>query len=215
MIDTAIIGYAFSQVPYTIYLRWGVLIVMSVVFGIALLKQNKHMTAIHDDISPAPALDYTLKTAKARGLIAFILWCLFAVLVIYNDVNQQIIRIHAYSRDGQPQHAASPRAIASAAPIINTEPLNEESSLNDIKSSYEDAFVSYMLLQGCNATDNAVYTKLNNKLMAALAPFDSPTLHAHNIVIAASGTYSALYAHTPCEAQYIDPTQENLAAFVK
>ena len=215
MPDFSLIFYGISQLPFSIYLRWSVIIVMSVIFGIALVKQNKYLRIIHEEMQRFKEQDYILKTAQARGLIAFLLWCLFGTFVIFNDINNEVIKMHAYVLDAQSQHQSRTNTIAAAAPALEPQPINTESSLNDIKSIYEDAFVSYMLLNGCQRSNNETYNALYLKLTAALKEFEAPTIQAHNIIIAASGTYDSLYSHTPCEDIYLEPTQKNLDGFLK
>ncbi len=215
MPDISLIFYGISQLPYTIFLRWAVIIIMSIVFGIALTKQNKYLQMIHDEMQRFKEQDYILQTAKARGLIAFVLWCLFGAFVIFNDINNEVIRMDAYVLDSTPRDVTQTKTIASATPALEAQTLNKESSLNDIKSTFEDAFVSYMLLNGCDKSSDDVYVQLYDKLISALQNFETPTIQAHNIIIAASGTYDSLYAHTPCEAAYISPTEKNLANFLK
>ena len=215
MTDISLVFYGISQLPYTIYLRWGVVAVMSIIFGVALVKQNKHLVLIHEEMQRFKEQDYILHAAKARGLIAFILWCLLSVFIIFNDINNEVIKMNAHVFTPQSVQTEPIKSIASATPVIAKTPLNAESSLNDIKSTYEDAFVSYMLLEGCNSTSDDVYVDLYDKLMQTLQDVDSTTLEAHNIIIAASGTYDALYAHTPCDASYLDPTTKNLTNFLK
>ena len=92
--------------------------------------------------------------------------------------------------------------------------VNPEKQLDMIKAAYEDAFVSYLILDGCKQSNLRDYEQLYLALLEALKPFDDTGKEAGNIIIAASGSYQGLYRGAPCDDSYLLPVKQNFQQFM-
>jgi hypothetical protein len=214
MPDFTLISYALSQLQGVQFIKWGVCVILTVVLARSLAKQNvRHATLVNDQGQNQVALAL-FALAKTRGTVALLLWILLCVLMIYRDIEMQIDHV----RSGTHGNRAPLASVVPAPPtpaITTPEPAapNPEKQLDAIKAAYEDAFVSYLILDGCKQSNIRDYEALYLALLEALKPYDSTGKEAGNIIIAASGSYQALYRTAPCEASYLTPVKQNLQQF--
>lgn len=205
---------ALTQLDWIIYAKWAVLLLLGVILGVMLHLQNSRMQGLLDtefNTGTQASERYLFTTAKARGHVALFLWLMLVGMIMYFDISEQK---DAFFND-EPNEIAT---ITPEPPVVMQElPAQSinDASLNDIKASYEDAFVSFMVLQRCQRANNADYHSLHNALTEHLSSQGQGPDAVNNIIIAASGTYQALYGETPCEADYIKPVEQNLQHFLQ
>ena len=224
MLDITLLSYAVAQLSGWQWLKWVVCIIITMVLARALAKQNmRHATLIAEQGQNQLALAL-FYLAKSRGMVALGLWTLLCVLMIYRDIEMEIDRVKngGHSNAGHIT-AAVPAPPTPVVPAVKATPEvipeastdSTEKQLDSIKASYEDAFVSYLILDGCKQSNIHDYEALYLALLGALKPFDTTGKEAGNIIIAASGSYQGLYRGAPCIDSYLTPVKQNFAKFMQ
>lgn len=216
MFDLATLLYAVEQLGWAVYGKWAFLLVLAVILTAAIIIQNKQLGYIASE-RDSKLLNYVLQTAKARGYVVCGLWCMFCGFIIFRDVEKEILLL--FSSPSHNNHNAAitpapPEPFTQVTPEDNQPKPSKDKRLNQLKASYEDAFVSYMLLERCEKFDSEDYNTLYTSLADILNAEGEPLSAAHNILIAASGSYQALYHDTPCEESYIQPVQASFSFFL-
>lgn len=74
-----------------------------------------------------------------------------------------------------------------------------QSSLDDIKKRYEDILVLHMYMKHCNKAESNDYSIINAALAQEMASLDAPSRLLNDIVDSAKGSYSEIYADSPCQ----------------
>jgi hypothetical protein len=185
-----------------------------------------------------------MRVAIIRGKAAGLLWGLLVVMFIYRDIEQQINVSRTYPRattasiapvseipgySDAPSEAQSvsvaesmPEAASATRTREDREALpsspvsaEQERILNRLKARYEDAFISYMILQECDQAPPDAYRQLTERLDAALAQHTfAPANLADNIRTAARGSFNALYRSSACRPQRLQRVAGTLHAFL-
>jgi hypothetical protein len=215
-IDFSLLRYATSQLDAWTYSVWVILILLSVALMVILRQQNRYYAQLCQEHGNLPITKATLELSRVRGYVALWIWILFVGLFITRDIERKM--------EAAPNH---PEAGYTIAPDddIPTDFTQEkptvapvkppERHIDEIKSSYEDALVSYMILSHCDPRMQAYYQPLYDALTRALAPYDATGLAVRNVVTAATGTYQALYSQTPCTDTHLAKTRRSFLQFIQ
>ncbi len=223
MPDLTLVSYAVAQLSGWQWLKWAMCIILTMLLARALARQNMRHAALITDQGQNQLALALFYLAKSRGLVALLLWTLLCVLMIYRDIEMQIDRVRDGGH-GMTGHVATvvPAPPNPAVAALKTVPkgtadaavTTAEKQLDLIKASYEDAFVSYLILDGCKQSNIHDYEALYLALLDALKPFDTTGKEAGNIIIAASGSYQGLYRGAPCIDSYLTPVKQNFTQFM-
>lgn len=97
---------------------------------------------------------------------------------------------------------------------LDAQTLSHEASADTLKATYEDAFVSFMILRKCGMAGDAEFRRLYTGLSAELATLGEEASVAGNVMSAASGSYQILYSSAACDAGSLTPVKEGLESFL-
>ena len=211
MPNFTLIHYAVRQVDGWHYVVWGGLFLLTLLLIRAILRQNYAYATLVNEGASTQTVVALFYLGKARGMVVIVLWCLLCLLFIYHDLEKEIERVRTHPSMGvsiTPEPPPIKPSIPTSKPIGSA-----EEQLDMLKSSYEDAFVSYLILDGCKQANLRDYEAIYLALLTALKPFDDTGKIAGNIIIAASGTYQGLYHNAPCDKSYLNPIIQNLEQF--
>lgn len=214
MFDFPLLTYAVAQLEWVQYARWALCVVITCVLAWVMWRQNARYRGLVDE-SPHQGLAALFNLARVRGVVALMLWVLICAVMVFRDIEMEVNRVQQAGHRVAGASAIMPEPPTFQAQQDNAAPVDAEQQLATIKASYEDAFISYMILDGCKQGQVQDYEAIYVALMQTVSPFDASGKEAGNIVIAASGSYQALYRSAPCDASYLDPVKENLAHFMK
>jgi hypothetical protein len=221
--DLYLLRYAIGEMDFWELLNWAVLVAVSIVLWRALRAQNRRYAQLVGEGEYYSEESHSLfKLAQARGAVLFWLWIVLVTLLIIIDVSRQIDRSRNYVLASENSSINNDKA----NPPIDEEYQGEgesetkdlsqnQPSIANIKSSYEDAFVSLLILQKCKLAGEAEEKALYAALYQALSSSGQPEKIAKSVMGAASGSYHSLYDGVKCDGAAITNTQTNFALFMK
>lgn len=219
-----LLRYGLLQQEMVTYGKWAALVLVTLLLIRAITGQNRQYRRLASDRQEDQGRQELLQAALVRGKVAVGLWVLLVVLLIYRDVEQQIALSQRYPdrpssitplTDAPAEPDTPPDAPETNKPGMPLEQSDQrEATLDTIKAIYEDAFVSYMVLERCGRVGDAEYSRLNARLASALAPHDAPPALVENIIAAARGSYEMLYSANPCEDAELEKIETSFRAFL-
>ncbi len=241
--DLYLLRYAISEMEYSVLLNWVILLAITIALWVAVKSQNKrYKQLIGEGEYYSEERHELFRLAQMRGSVMLLFWLTVALLLIIGDVKTQINRSRNYLSASDEafinkeaknpfvsERVVAEQFIDAASDATEREEMQGEAgfensspapSLEHIKSSYEDAFVSLLILRKCNLVGEIDERALYNSLIKALSS-DERTVEAQKALIAkgvmsaASGSYHSLYNNIKCDGANIKNTQTNFALFMK
>ncbi len=199
-----------------VYLKWGALAVVTMLFFYALRKQNRQYRETAYGYPAASAMADMARAVMVRGYVVAWLWVMLMLLIIYRDIENTAY--HAYTQSTVPSVTYEQPTIASPVATqqdMTVTPAYQDNTIDSIKASYEDALVSYMILKRCKVAGQKDYEMLYSALTRSLERYDRTGTMTHNVITAATGTYHSLYHDVPCNQEYLVNVQRSLKEFLK
>lgn len=86
--------------------------------------------------------------------------------------------------------------------------------LNTMKQRYEELFINYYFMLRCNNASKTDYHILTSALMREMASVNAPSRLQHDIMTAAKGSYTELYAESPCSGTQTEALATQYRAYV-
>ncbi len=220
MPDVTLIHYALTQLDGVVWLRWGVMIVLTIVLIRTMQKQNRQYSDIVTQGRRSQERQDLLEAVLLRGKVALGLWSLLVGLVMYMDVAAQITQTRIYPEVARitpaesttfvPYEEEVQTAVAPEAPVQDV-----DTALDQLKVVYEDALVSYLILNHCGEAGDDEYVTLSSAMMHDIARYGDSEAVANNIIAAAQGSYQNLYRRAPCDGALYETTRDGFQAFLQ
>jgi hypothetical protein len=216
--DFELFKYALGEMDIWVMVNWVVLLLITAAIAYFLRMQNRSYLALVNE-SPFHIEEKTalFMLAKMRGRVVLLLWIALMGIIIFLDIKQQIDRSQNYlsaesnseinNANENPYEADETQEMASTA--------KDEFNIEKIKSSYEDAFVSYFILEKCKAAELQQKTAIYNALLNSLGDYQYKIDAAKIVIIAAKGTYNSLYENVECNVTAVENTKKNLKLFMQ
>lgn len=155
-------------------------------------------------------LRHLLSLVRGRGWMICYLWMLLTLGVIY----------HSLQRTENAAITSPPHTIAPATPAPSStggDParsgIQREIEIDQIKTYFEDAYVSYYYLYKCKAAGPEDNVTLYRVLLQKLEVLDA-TDYAPQIMSAARGSYEVIYSVMGCEEDKLSPVRTRFQAFM-
>jgi hypothetical protein len=223
-LDFQLLRYAIGELEIWVIITWLLMLVVTLMIGWGLRTQNKYYAALVGESqfhTEEKAALFWL--AKIRGRAILVLWTAIVLIIIFLDIKQQIDRSQNYLKAEQDsdiaQHQINPYEAVEANPIDepqkNDDDIYSVSRIEKIKSSYEDAFVSYFILEKCKAIEATEKINISNAMIKNLGDYQHKQELAKIVLTAAKGTYNSLYEDIKCNNALIENTSKNLDLFMK
>lgn len=86
--------------------------------------------------------------------------------------------------------------------------------IDQLKKRYEDLLVSYFVLRKCEKINAVDYHIINSSLVQEMASINAPGRLQYDILVAAKGSYEALYAKNSCDEATIKPLSTDYKHFI-
>ncbi len=97
---------------------------------------------------------------------------------------------------------------------IRKTPDNKVTTIDDIKTRYEDLLVTYFLMQKCGkATDND-YSLIITSMQREIAALQAPIRLQYDTLTAAKGSYEELYSNNDCEKSDLTNTETQFRTYI-
>lgn len=183
----------------------GVLVMMLFYFH----RQNRYWLS-QIDVPDERTLRHLLTLVRGRGWTICYLWTLLTLCVVY----------HSLQRAEDAAEPASPPAIAPATlapPATGQDParsgIEREIEIDQIKTYFEDAYVSYYYLYKCQSAGPEDNVTLYRVLLQRLEALNA-TGYAPQIMSAARGSYEVIYSGMACEEAKLAPIRTRFKAFM-
>lgn len=94
-------------------------------------------------------------------------------------------------------------------------PVNYESALDGLKQRYEKQYVNYLLLTRCQLATPADGNAIGRALSREAQALDAPPGFTQNVVIAAQGTYEAMYSVLPCSDASVKRLSASFSSYIR
>jgi hypothetical protein len=231
MHDLTLVRYAVAELGIWVWVTWAILLLIT--YGVlrAIRLQNRHYRATlatTEERTPDAEKIALFQLAKLRGDTLCVLWIIIAGCVIANDVIRAVNKARDYGATAAHANAAKPDDNPYADLEIPAQPqeakTHEQSpqTLDDavrnvekIKSSYEDALVSYLILRRCQLVEKKEYETLYAAMHRALHFASDRDAITKGVLSAATGTYQSLYSDLDCSSEMMRNTKTHFALFLK
>jgi hypothetical protein len=216
--DFELFKYALGEMNIWVMVNWAVLLLISAAIIYFLRIQNRYYLALVNE-SPFHTEEKTalFTLAKMRGRVILLLWIALMVIIIFLDIKQQIDRSQNYlsAQDNSKidDEHVNPYEAEEKTELSSNNKLSPL-KIEKIKSSYEDAFVSYFILEKCNAAELQQKSALYNALLGSLGDYEHKIDAANIVIMAAQGTYNSLYENVECDVAAVETTKKNLKLFM-
>lgn len=230
----SVIGYfydhhALSGMDQTTFIRWGAIAVIWLLAAIWHQHQNK---AFHEYIRNTKARtklnDRLSHLAYNRAFEVMGVFFILILTLIYYDTRvfkaeselaalRETSAATATELETAVNENATLRGYLDVAADRITSGLDEtkEEALDDLKSRYENLFVSYYYLKRCNALSKTDFHLLNSSLIQELTDMNARAGVRKRILEAAQGTHDELYAEAPCSPEVIDPKKKEIEDYLR
>lgn len=193
----------FSELPYSIYLKWLMLLVPAAMLVFWHLSSKRYFETLIDE--PSPQIQKALfSLATTRGLMIVFLWCMLSGTIIAYDVRYPVQDAEKPVSE-VPQTISTQPAPTYATPVTTPADSQQEPYLDVLKAKYEDAFLSFFYLRKCKAATDEEYSTLYQSYTRQLEALDAPKTIADDTVSAAMGSFETVYSGSPCDPGYVEP----------
>ncbi len=88
------------------------------------------------------------------------------------------------------------------------------STINDVKTRYEDLLVTYFILQKCGKTKESDYNLIIASLQKEIAALQAPIRFQYDTITAAKGSYDELYSNNDCEKSDLEATENQYNSYI-
>lgn len=88
------------------------------------------------------------------------------------------------------------------------------STINDVKTRYEDLLVTYFILQKCGKTKESDYNLIIASLQKEIAALQAPIRFQYDTITAAKGSYDELYSNNDCEKSDLETTATQYNSYI-
>lgn len=190
----------FSELHYSIYLKWLMLVVPAVMLALWHVSSKRYFEPLleHPSAQTQKAL-FTL--AKTRSLAIVFLWCMLSGTLIVYD-----FRYPAGMPEKAEEKPSAPTIAQVLAPPVTSQAQPEQEPYLDIlKSKYEDAFLSFFYLKQCKAATDEDYQVLYASYNRQLERLGAPKTILDDTVTAAIGSFETVYSGSPCTPEAVAP----------
>lgn len=221
--------------PVGTTLKWAALVLLTVAIVVLISAEQRKMQRYYQRLTShatsqdTAALDYSLKllSISARNKLLFSLsFMILTFSIIFYDLKQLHFDTVAALRD-----RCEPATQAAAPPPPTVVVIKEggdavqETTLDTLKRTYEQAFINYYLLHACGKVETSDALVINGALTQEMSTLNAPASLPVDIRQAAKSTYQELYANFDCNndkvedvlrqhRQYIQATVTNLSPYV-
>lgn len=210
---------------FTLTLKWTLLLGLLVFFIWWHYREN---ALIRRDISRNhyPFGAKLLRIAEGRSLQFLVLLTLSVLSILAYDhrlirLENKIIRLSAPSGSIAAQSASTTAPSESGNPLLNElysgsdDPDALAPRLDRIKEKYEETLVTYFFMNRCRFATPQDYHIINSALLQELAAINAPAGIANEILVAARGSYTELYARSSCEGSDALHLTEQYASYLQ
>ncbi len=187
--------------------------------------------ASHATNADTAALDYSLRllSQSARNYFLFsisfiiLLFCVIFYdikqhhLVEVNQLKQNVAACETRSIQASSSPAESPAPSEEQATVIpQNAPLNrnQEAELDELKRTYEKAYINFFLLYHCKQAPFADYALMNAALTLQLSPYQQTQDFIPLVQQAAQGTYQELYSTMQCNDAALSTSRQQHQQFL-
>jgi len=235
MRDLVLLRYAVTELGIWVWVTWVILAVITYGLLRAVRLQNKHYRLVlshGEDSKPDEEKIALFQLAKLRGDTVCFLWIIVAGLVIVGDIARAVNVARNYGAATAQANADKPTdnpyaalevpaqsneddAATMQTAVVEQSTSDDARSIEKIKSSYEDALVSYLILRRCHMAEKTQYSQLYAALLRALHFTNDRNTIAKGVLSAATGSYQSLYADLDCSSEMMHNTNTHFALFLK
>ncbi len=160
-------------------------------------------------------------TTRWRSILLIVVWCIALIAVAVGDMRR-------FAPEQQEIAESAPLSTSEIAGTITDEglqPLNfpeqtaepqpsPEEMLDNLKSQYEDAYVSYMFMERCHRATIEDLTLINNSLAREAERIGGDKSLVYSIFTAAQGTYESIYVDASCDPAYLASAEKQFRQFL-
>ena len=205
---------ALHALPWVLISKWVALCITAIAFGVWHYKQDMALSRRITQLTqkPAPLFDAVkLSHARSQQSLVLMMFCLVLVAIFdLTGLKWEKGSMHAEARRSRTPIEATPPAVAEldAALANPVDPEAIEMQLDAVKEAFEGGFISYYFMARCGIAEGADFELIRNALLAALQALGAQgalgVSMARDIEEAGRGSYSELYARSPCDNDTIE-----------
>lgn len=211
-----IIGYfemyhAIEAIGAATWLRWAVVTALALAVAFWHQRQNKSFHAyIRDHRQRTPLNGRLSQLAYNRSFETLgLFFVLIATLLFYdtrlNAASQRLTSTETALADHEQQLTAYETLVAvqeaqlQASSRLHGADEQQQEALDMLKQEFEGLFINYYVLQKCNLGTAQDFHILHSALMYRLSDLSAPANIRQNILDAAHGSFTELYAEQDCK----------------
>lgn len=212
---------ALATLPLGVIVKWLLLFFPLVSLGIWHYFQDKGYEYLARNPSPR-TFEALHRLARMRSYQVIAVWLIAFTFIAVADVSHRM-DIQTSERAAPLQTQTEPATTAGQVPAATTPALtatqtapqpatpeqtveNSEEKLDTLKQRYEDLLISFFLLDRCGKTAPQDIELINNFMTKELDAAGATASLREGVFSAAQGSYESVYADTPCQPKFIDPT---------